>query len=258
MRQRFRPKRKRLRGVYILPNLFTSGNLFCGFFSIVATFNGRFVHASIAILVAGVFDVLDGKIARLSGANSRFGIEYDSLADLISFGVAPALLVFSWALKPYGRVGWLAAFLFLACGALRLARFNVQTVTLETKSFTGLPIPAAAWMIALTVLLYNRLESWITHEQVPLLVMIYLLAFLMVSNIRYFSIKGLDLFRKKPFRSLVILILCIIVVVAEPEITLFSIFAIYVLSGPANLLAIFWKRRIAKRVSREQTTPFPQ
>lgn len=254
MKQEPTPKRRRLRGVYILPNLFTSGNLFCGFFAIVATFNGRFIHASIAILAAGVFDVLDGKIARLSGANSRFGIEYDSLADLISFGLAPALLVFSWALKPYGRVGWLAAFLFLACGALRLARFNVQTVTLESKFFTGLPIPAAACVIALTVLLHHRLGFWNTPCQVSLLVMIYFLAFLMVSNIRYFGIKGLDLFRRKPFRSLVILVLCIIVVVAEPEITLFSIFALYVLSGPANLLALLWKRRMAKRVSREQTT----
>ena len=248
-------KRRRLRGVYILPNLFTSGNLFCGFFAIVATFSGRFIHASFAILVAAVFDVLDGKIARLSGANSRFGIEYDSLADLISFGAAPALLVFSWALEPYGKIGWLAAFLFLACGALRLARFNVQTVTLETKSFTGLPIPAAACLIALTVLLHYRLRSWIAPGQIAILVMIYLLAFLMVSNIRYFSLKGLDLFRRKPFRALVLLILCIIVVVAEPEITLFCIFSVYILSGPAHLLALSWKRRLAKRVSQEQTPP---
>lgn len=254
MKRERKRRTRRLRGVYILPNLFTSGNLFCGFFATLATFSGRFVHASIAILAAGVFDVLDGKIARLSGANSRFGIEYDSLADLISFGLAPALLAFSWALKPYGRVGWLAAFLFVACGALRLARFNVQTVTLDTKFFKGLPIPAAACMIAMTVLLHHRLGFWTTHEQVFILVMIYSLAFLMVSNIRYFSIKGLDLFRRKPFRTLVILILCIIVVVAEPEITLFSIFALYVLSGPANLLAILWKRRASRRVSQEQPT----
>jgi CDP-diacylglycerol--serine O-phosphatidyltransferase len=238
--------------VYILPNLFTSGNLFCGFFATLAIFKGRYIHASIAILIAGVFDVLDGKIARLAGANSRFGIEYDSLADLISFGLAPALLVYSWALKPYGRVGWLASFLFLACGALRLARFNVQTATLDNKFFKGLPIPAAAWMIALTVLLYARLGAQVGHQQVYVLVMIYLLAFLMVSNIRYFSIKGLDLFRRKPFKSLVVVILCIIIVVAEPEITLFSIFTLYVLSGPAGLLAVLWRRRVAKRVSQEQ------
>ncbi|MBW2059306.1 MAG: CDP-diacylglycerol--serine O-phosphatidyltransferase [Deltaproteobacteria bacterium] len=246
-------RRRRLRGVYILPNLFTSGNLFCGFFATVATFSGRFLQASIAILAAGVFDVLDGKIARLAGANSRFGIEFDSLADLVSFGLAPALLVFSWALKPYGRVGWLAAFLFLACGALRLARFNVQAVSLESKFFTGLPIPAAACMIALTVLLHHRLGFPDKPAQVSILLMIYFLAFLMVSNLRYFSIKGLDLFRRKPFRTLVVLILCLIIVVAEPEVTLFSIFAIYVLSGPAGLLALVWKRRIARKVSVEKT-----
>jgi CDP-diacylglycerol--serine O-phosphatidyltransferase len=255
MRRGQTSRRRRLRGVYILPNLFTSGNLFCGFFAIVATFNGRFIDASIAILVAGVFDVLDGKIARLSGANSRFGIEYDSLADLVSFGLAPALLVFSWALRPYGRIGWLAAFLFLACGALRLARFNVQTVNLDSKFFTGLPIPAAAYLIALTVLLLHRLESWTTHREAAVLVIIFLLAFLMVSNFRYYSIKGFDLFRRKPFRALFILILCIIVVVAEPEITLFSIFAIYVLSGPVQYLAVLWKRRISRRVPKEQPTP---
>jgi CDP-diacylglycerol--serine O-phosphatidyltransferase len=254
MRQEPTPKRRRLRGVYILPNLFTSGNLFCGFFATVAAIDDRYIHASIAILLAGVFDVLDGKIARLSGANSRFGIEYDSLADLISFGLAPALLAFSWALEPYGRVGWLAAFLFVACGALRLARFNVQTSSMENKFFIGLPIPAAACMIALTVLLHHRLGSWVTDKQVPILLMIYVLAFLMVSNIRYFSIKGLDLFRRKPFRSLVIVILCIVVVVAEPEVTLFSIFALYVLSGPASYLALVWKRRMAKGVASRQTT----
>jgi len=173
---------------------------------------------------------------------------------LVSFGVAPALLVYSWALKPYERVGWLVVFPLLACGALRLARFNVQTVTLETKYFRGLPIPAAACMIALTVLLDRRLGSWIAQQQISILVMVYSLAFLMVSDIRYFSIKGLNLFRRKPFRTLVLLILCIVIVVAEREITLFSLFALYVLSGPANLLAVLWKRRASRRVSQEQPT----
>jgi len=257
MKREHMRKSRQFRGVYILPNLFTSGNLFCGFFAVVAAFRGHFVHASLAILAAGLFDLLDGKIARLSGADSRFGIEYDSLADLISFGLAPALLAFSWALKPYGRVGWLAAFLFVACGALRLARFNVQTVTLESKFFRGLPIPAAAYVIALTVLLHHRLGFSTPQEQISILVMIYLLAFLMVSNIRYFSIKGLNLFRKRPFRALVLLILCGVLVIAEPEISLFAIFAAYVLSGPANLVVLLWKRRVAKRLSEEQASPLP-
>ena len=117
------------KGIYILPNLFTTGNLFCGFWAIISVFQEKYFYAAIAILLAAVFDVLDGKVARLSGATSKFGVQYDSLADLVSFGVAPALLAFSWALRPYGRFGWLAAFLFVVCGALRLARFNVQTAS---------------------------------------------------------------------------------------------------------------------------------
>ena len=116
-----------IRGIYILPSLFTTGNLFCGFWAIISVFQEKFFYAAVAILLASVFDVLDGKVARLSGATSKFGVQYDSLADLVSFGIAPALLAYSWALRPYGRFGWLAAFLFVVCGALRLARFNVQS-----------------------------------------------------------------------------------------------------------------------------------
>jgi len=184
---------KMRKGIYILPNLFTTGNLFCGFWAIVSVFQEQFFYAAVAILLASVFDVLDGKVARLSGATSKFGIQYDSLADLISFGVAPSLLAFSWALRPYGRFGWLAAFLFVVCGALRLARFNVMASSGETKYFKGLPIPAAASMIALTILLYLRLieTGWV--KDIVILVMIYILAFLMVSTIRYFSFKELGL-----------------------------------------------------------------
>jgi CDP-diacylglycerol--serine O-phosphatidyltransferase len=252
MRPKLIEKRGR-RGIYVLPNLFTSGNLFCGFYAILSAFDGRFVRAAIAILVAGVFDLLDGKVARFAGANSKFGIEYDSLADLVSFGLAPALLVFWWALRPYGRVGWLAAFLFLACGALRLARFNVQTTRSESKFFVGLPIPAAAYMIALTVLLHYRL-FWTRPYHVSLLVTIYFLAFLMVSNIRYFSLKEFDLLRKKPFKSLVTILLGIVVILADPEIMLFLVFGAYVLSGPAQLLFLLGRRHWTKKIlpSREK------
>ena len=166
------------RGVYILPNLFTTGNLFCGFWSIISVFQEKYFYAAVAILLASVFDALDGKVARLSGATTKFGVQYDSLADLVSFGIAPALLAFSWALRPYGRFGWLAAFLFVVCGALRLARFNVQTASGEVKYFKGLPIPAAASMIALTILLYLHLieTGWV--KDIVILVMIYILAFL--------------------------------------------------------------------------------
>jgi len=236
------------RGVYILPNLFTTGNLFCGFWAVISVFQERFFYAAIAILLASVFDVLDGKVARLSGATSKFGVQYDSLADLVSFGVAPAVLAFSWALRPYGRFGWLAAFLFVVCGALRLARFNVQSASGEMKYFKGLPIPAAASMIALTILLYLRLieTGWV--KDIVILVMIYVLAFLMVSNIRYFSFKELDLARRKPFSILIFVVLSMIVIVMEPTIVLFGFVLFYVFSGPASMLMAWRKRRALRRL----------
>ena len=150
-RKKRRPVKQR-RGIYILPNLFTTGSLFCGFFSIIAAFNGDFSKAAVAIVVSGAFDWLDGRIARMSNTMSRFGEEYDSLADLISFGVAPGVLIYTWALIPFGRVGWLAAFLYVACAALRLARFNVDSGRVGLKYFEGMPTPGAGGMIAATVL----------------------------------------------------------------------------------------------------------
>ena len=230
------------RGVYILPNLFTTGNLFCGFWSIISVFDDKFFYAAVAILLASVFDALDGKVARLSGATSKFGVQYDSLADLVSFGIAPALLAFSWALRPYGRFGWLAAFLFVVCGALRLARFNVQTASGEVKYFKGLPIPAAASMIALTILLYLHLAEKVWGKDIVILVMIYILAFLMVSNIRYFSFKELDLAKRKPFSLFIFVVLSMIVIIMEPTIVLFGFALSYIFSGPVNLL---WHRKKA-------------
>jgi len=247
MRKR-RPQIKMRKGVYILPNFFTTGNLFCGFWAIISVFQERFFYAAIAILLASVFDILDGKVARLSGATSKFGIQYDSLADLVSFGIAPALLAFSWALRPYGRFGWLAAFLFVVCGALRLARFNVQTSSGEVKYFKGLPIPAAASMIALTILLYLRLieTGWV--KDIVILVMIYILAFLMVSNIRYFSFKEFNLAKRKPFSIFIFVVLSMIVIVMEPTIVLFGFVLFYVFSGPVNMLMAWHKKRTLRRM----------
>jgi CDP-diacylglycerol---serine O-phosphatidyltransferase len=243
-----RPKIKMRRGIYILPNLFTTGNLFCGFWAIISVFQERFFYAAIAILLAAVFDVLDGKVARLSGATSKFGIQYDSLADLVSFGIAPALLAFSWALREYGKFGWLAAFLFVACGALRLARFNVQTSSGEVKYFKGLPIPAAASMIALTILLYHRLieTGWV--KDIVILVMIYVLAFLMVSTIRYLSFKELNLAKRKPFSIFIFVVLTMIVIVMEPTIVLFGFVLFYIFSGPANMLLAWQKKKALKKM----------
>jgi len=236
------------KGIYILPNLFTTGNLFCGFWAIVSVFQEKFEYAAYAILLAAVFDALDGKVARLSGAMSKFGVQYDSLADLISFGVAPALLAFTWALRPYGRFGWLAAFLFVVCGALRLARFNVQSSTGEAKYFKGLPIPAAAAMIALTILLYLRLIETDWVKDIVILVMIYVLAFLMVSNIRYFSFKELDLAKRKPFSLFIFLILSMIVIIMEPTIVLFGFILTYVFSGPVNMVKAWRKKRALRKM----------
>ena len=144
-RRKFKGERLR-RGIYILPNIFTSLNIFFGFYSVIAAINGKYVAAALAIIIAAVFDMLDGKIARATHTTSKFGVEYDSLADLISFGLAPGLMMYLYALKPLGRIGWLAAFLFMVCGALRLARFNTQVGTISSDHFVGLPIPAAAGM----------------------------------------------------------------------------------------------------------------
>jgi len=247
MRKKKTPIRMR-KGVYILPNLFTTGNLFCGFWAIVSVFQEKFFFAAIAILLACVFDVLDGKVARLSGATSKFGVQYDSLSDLVSFGVAPALLAYSWALRPYGRFGWLAAFLFVVCGALRLARFNVMSSAGEVKYFKGLPIPAAASMIALTILLYLRLieTGWV--KDIVILVMIYVLAFLMVSSIRYSSFKELDLARRKPFSIFMFVILSMIVIVMEPVLVLFGFILLYIFSGPVSVVMAWHKKRVLRRM----------
>ncbi len=250
---------KMKKGIYILPNLFTTGNLFCGFWAIISVFQEKFEYAAYAILLASVFDVLDGIVARLSGATSKFGVQYDSLADLVSFGVAPALLAFSWALRPYGKFGWLAAFLFVACGALRLARYNVLAASGagETKYFRGLPIPAAAWMIAVTILLYFELIETGGVKDIIILVMIYTLAFLMVSNIRYFSLKELGLAKRKPLSSFVFVLLSLIVVAIviamAPALVLFCSALFYVFSGPARMVWAWHKKRVLRR-----TEPIPE
>ncbi len=238
------------RGIYILPNLVTTGSLFAGFYSLVSTLNGNYSTAAIWIFVSAVCDGLDGKVARMTGTTSKFGVEYDSLADLVAFGVTPALMVYAWALRPFGRVGWLAAFLFVACGALRLARFNVQVNTVESKRFVGLPIPAAASMAAATVLLlhhFNRLPQELIQnpymfKRLAIITLIYLLAFLMVSNFRYYSFKDPALIKRQPFGFLLLAVVLLIVVAAEPVMMTFLIMLCYVLSGPVGFL-LTWPRR---------------
>jgi CDP-diacylglycerol--serine O-phosphatidyltransferase len=243
------------KGVYILPSLLTTGSLFCGFYAIIATFNGKYLYAAVAIAIAVLFDGVDGKVARLTRTTSRFGVEYDSLSDLVAFGVAPAILVFSWSLQPYGRLGWLAVFLYVACGALRLARFNVQLDTVESRYFRGLPIPAAAGLIVATFLFFKRLGIGAGGPQnLFLLLMTLLLAFLMVSNIKYPSLKNLEPLKRKPFNTLVAMILTIVLVVAQPEIMLFIFACLYLVTGPGRAVREWYKKRLTT-FREEKTEP---
>lgn len=231
------------RGVFILPHLLTAANLFFGFYALLAAFHQDFHRAAIAIVASFLLDGLDGRIARATRTTSHFGIEFDSLSDLVAFGVAPAMLIFSWALTSTGRLGWLAAFLYMACGALRLARFNVQSYKTSLNYFRGLPIPAAAGLIA-TIVLFCPEVGWGHGPPKGLMVAtLYALSFLMVSNIPYKGFKDADFVRRKPFQSLVVSVLLLVVILIYPPITLFVLAFAYVISGPLGLLRGF--KRVA-------------
>jgi len=236
-------KRTGRKGIYILPNLFTSASLFGGFYAIIAAIQGRYEAAAIAIIISAILDGLDGRIARFTHASSHFGSEYDSLSDLVAFGVAPGILAFSWALKLFGRLGWLAAFMYVICGALRLARFNVQKNSVEANYFKGLPIPAAACFIATLILFTNAMGGFPGNRHMIILLMIYILSFLMVSTINYFSFKEFDIRNQKPFNVLVSIILISILIAYKPQILLFFVMLTYVLSGPVITLYRLHKKR---------------
>lgn len=216
---------------YPLPCLFTIASLFCGFYSIIAAVKGDYFIAATAILIAAVFDGVDGRVARLTGTTSSFGMELDSLCDLVSFGVAPGLLAYFWVLHAYGRIGWLAAFLYVATTTLRLARFNSQHSAIP-KNFVGLPCPAAAAMISATVIFYNELGITGAISNHAILFLVYLLSYLMVSTHQYFSFKQSSENRTRTFQLLVTSLLLFILVAAYPQVTFFIIFLIYIVSGP--------------------------
>jgi CDP-diacylglycerol--serine O-phosphatidyltransferase len=243
MRERSSDDNAPHRGVYLLPNILTTGGLFAGVYSILASVRGAYWAAAVAILVANVCDILDGRIARMTRTTTRFGIEYDSLADVIAFGVAPGILVYTWALQPWGTLGWLAASTYVACGALRLARFNVQYENTEKRHFLGLPIPAAAEVIASLVLLYYFFGGeGETHKRITLLLTTFVLAALMVSNFRYVSFKENELLRRQPFWSLVAVIVVLALFVALPQVMLFMSFAVYAASGPSRWAYVAFRR----------------
>ncbi|MDF2868179.1 MAG: pssA [Gammaproteobacteria bacterium] len=239
---------QRARGIYLLPNFFTTAGLFAGFYAIVAAMNGHYHGAAVAIFVAMLMDSLDGRVARLTNTQSAFGAEYDSLADMVSFGIAPALVTFSWSTHNLGKLGWLAAFLFAAAGALRLARFNTQLTKTDKHYFQGLSITASAGVVA--GLVWAAHQSGIEGANIALLVagILIILAGLMVSNIRYHSFKQVDLKGKVPFVALLILVLIFVLIALDPPHILFIIFAGYALSGPFLTL---WNLRKAKRIRNE-------
>ena len=233
------------KGIYILPNLFTTASLFFGFYAIIVSISGTFSRAAILVIIACVMDGLDGKIARFTNTTSRFGVEYDSLSDLVSFGLAPAVIVYLWALAPYGRAGWIIAFLFVACGAMRLARFNVQLSTIDSNVFNGLPIPAAAMVIVTAVLFWDFMGGTGTFNNPVIPLATVALALLMVSSVKYYSFKDLNFFARKPFMTFVLIVLMLVIVVMQPQIMFFAIAVSYALSGPSWLayLVIIKKKK---------------
>ena len=238
-------KRRLSMHIYILPNLVTTGNLFCGFFAIISAIKGEFTTSAYAIVAASFFDLLDGRLARLTRSTSKFGAEYDSLCDLCSFGMAPGLLLHQWALYPFGRIGWLACFLYVTCGALRLARFNVQANIIEKSYFQGLPIPMAAGIVASSVLAFTDLGIN-PNANVGLLAMAFLLAFVMVSTFRYRSFKDLDLKERLPFRYLVVGVGIFTAVALRPEVNLFILFLTYAVLGA--LFGVFRWGKSARKI----------
>lgn len=215
------------RGIVLLPNLLTTANLFCGFFSIIKTLSGDFVFASWLVVLAGFFDFLDGRVARMTGSQTDFGVEYDSLSDLTTFCMAPAVLAYHWALSPFGKFGFAACFLYFACGALRLARFNVQAGSVEKVNFQGLPTPSAAGTMVSYVLFCDHVFGN-PHNSYFLLGMTVFLALLMVSNVRYRSFKKT---KRTSFFKLVCIVTGLFIIASQPEIMLFVVGVVYVLLG---------------------------
>ena len=239
------------RGIYLLPSVLTTFGMFAGFYSIISSINGNFTIAAISILIAMFWDTLDGRVARLTNTQSTFGAEYDSLADLVSFGLAPALLVYQWTLYELGRFGWLAAFVYLACAALRLARFNTQVGIADKRYFQGLPSPAAAGVIA--SMIWLKIWTFASFDSDVISLGYYLGAgitilcgLLMVSNIRYYSFKEFDS-KKASFRFLLIVILSLIILVSKPNIILFTGFFVYLLSGPIITIIGLNRNRLKKK-----------
>ncbi|MEC7825283.1 CDP-diacylglycerol---serine O-phosphatidyltransferase [Marisediminitalea aggregata] len=222
------------KGIYLLPNLLTTAGLFSGFFAVVSSMNGKFEAAAVAVFVAMIFDGLDGRVARITNTQSDFGAEYDSMADMVSFGMAPALVAYNWGLSDLGKIGWFAAFIYVAGAALRLARFNTQVGIADKRYFQGLASPAAAAVVSGFVWL--GVEYDIDGNSIGIIVALItgLSGLLMVSNFKYNSFKEVNWHGKVPFVALLLILLVFIVVATEPALVLFIVFALYAMAGPIN------------------------
>jgi len=241
----------RSKGIYLLPNLFTTASLFSGFYAIIAAIQGRFELAGGAIFVAMVFDALDGRVARATNTQTAFGAEYDSLSDMVSFGVAPALVVYQWALGDMGKLGWLAAFVYTACAALRLARFNTQVGVADKRFFQGLPSPAAAALVAGMVWVGEDLGLSGKSGDIAIWALTVMVALLMVSNMRFNSFKDFDVRNRVPFVVMLMVVLVFVAISISPPKVLFGAFLIYAFSGPVTTLVYRRQRRALRRQARE-------
>ena len=250
-------KKVRKRGVYLLPNLLTSGALFCGFYAIVSAMSGAFSNAAIAIFVAMILDGLDGRVARLINAQSKFGAEYDSLSDMVSFGVAPALIAFSWSLHFLGKLGWMVAFVYTACAAIRLARFNTQIEETDSRYFTGLASPSAAALVAGMIWSLNDYGVVASDSLIVTVMAAFVTAMsgiLMVTNLRYHSFKKIDLRGRVSIAVILIAILGLAVVFIDPPTTLLCLFFAYACSGPFMAIVRMTSRKANKTTNKTRTT----
>lgn len=246
--------RKRRKGIYILPNLFTLAALFGGFYAVVMAMNGRFDLAAVGVFCAMVLDSLDGRVARMTNTQSAFGEQMDSLSDMVSFGAAPALIAYEWALKGLGRWGWIAAFVYCACAALRLARFNVNTGVVDKRFFQGLPSPAAAALVAGFIWLMTEIGvrgedlEWFSWRQITWTMFVVTLysGLTMVTNVPFYSFKDVQMKKSVPFVVIVLIALVIAIINIHPPIVLFSVFVIYGLSG---YVVYGWRRAKGQQTS---------
>ena len=247
--------RYRRRGIYLLPNIFTTAAMFAGFYAIVAGMNGQFEKAAIAIFIAMILDGVDGRVARMTNTQSEFGAEYDSLSDMVSFGMAPALVIYEWSLSSlvelgwqWGKLGWLAAFIYTACAAMRLARFNTQVGTADKRYFQGLPSPSAAAVVA--GLVWLGVDNGIVGADIAKFVVVLTisLGLLMVCNILFYSFKDIHFKGRVPFFSILIVVLVLALAALDTPKVLFLVFSLYTLSGP--LFSLFRKLRKIGRKGR--------